>query len=210
MLKHRDVWNGIDRLAGQAGYSVSGLARRAGLDPTTFNKSKRISPQGKPRWPSTESLSKILDVTGKTLADFIRLIGPAAGSEQGRQYPVIGLAKAGEGGYFDDAGLPVGSGWDHVAGPDISDDGAYALEITGDSMLPTFRPGDIVVVSSASPVRRGDRVVVRTTGGEVMAKVLIRQTRRDIELKSINSEHRDPVIPAANLVWMHRIVWARQ
>jgi phage repressor protein C with HTH and peptisase S24 domain len=210
MLGHRDVWNGIDRLAEQAGFSVSGLARRAGLDPTTFNKSKRISPQGKARWPSTESVAKVLDVTGKTLADFIRLIGPAAGAEQGRQYPVIGLAKAGLGGYFDDSGLPVGSGWDHVAGPDIGDDSAYALEITGDSMLPTFRPGDIVVVSPASPVRRGDRVVVRTTDGQVMAKVLIRQTAREIELQSINSDHRDPVVAAAELVWMHRIVWARQ
>jgi orotate phosphoribosyltransferase len=74
MFTHTQIWNGIDRLAASAGYSPSGLARQAGLDPTSFNKSKRISPDGKPRWPSTESLSKVLAVTGATMSDFIALI----------------------------------------------------------------------------------------------------------------------------------------
>lgn len=74
MFTHEDIWRGIDRLAGSFGYSPSGLAKQAGLDPTSFNKSKRISPDGKPRWPSTESISKILAVTGATLSDFISLM----------------------------------------------------------------------------------------------------------------------------------------
>ena len=79
MLRHKDIWSGIDRLAARAGYSASGLARRAGLDATSFNISKRVNPQGKPRWPTTESVSKILDITHTTLADFVALIGPNAG-----------------------------------------------------------------------------------------------------------------------------------
>lgn len=63
MFTHDEIWQAIDNLAAHHGYSPSGLAKRAGLDPTTFNRSKRISPEGKPRWPSTESLSKILTVT---------------------------------------------------------------------------------------------------------------------------------------------------
>lgn len=74
MFTHEDIWRGIDRLASSFGYSPSGLAKQAGLDPTSFNKSKRISPDGKPRWPSTESISKILAVTGATLSDFISLM----------------------------------------------------------------------------------------------------------------------------------------
>ena len=70
MLRHSDIWNAIDRLARDRGYSASGLARRAGLDPTTFNKSKRKSPDGKERWPSTESISKVLKVTGASLGEF--------------------------------------------------------------------------------------------------------------------------------------------
>ena len=75
MFTHKDIWRGIDRLASSFGYSASGLAKKAGLDPTSFNKSKRLSPDGKPRWPSTESLAKILSVTGATMSDFIALIG---------------------------------------------------------------------------------------------------------------------------------------
>ena len=78
MLSHGDIWWGIDRLAADNGFSPSGLARRAGLDPTSFNISKRINPHGKPRWPTTESISKILEVTQSTLADFVALIGPNA------------------------------------------------------------------------------------------------------------------------------------
>jgi orotate phosphoribosyltransferase len=74
MLSHEDIWNAIDRLAQAFGYSPSGLAKQAGLDPTSFNKSKRTSPDGKPRWPSTESLAKVLAVTGATMSEFIALI----------------------------------------------------------------------------------------------------------------------------------------
>lgn len=71
MFTHSEIWNAIDRLAQDNGYSPSGLAKKAGLDPTTFNKSKRVSADGKPRWPSTESISKILTVTNTKLADFL-------------------------------------------------------------------------------------------------------------------------------------------
>ena len=74
MFTHTQVWAGLDRVASSFGYSPSGLAKQAGLDPTSFNKSKRISPDGKPRWPSTESLSKVLAVTGATMSDFTSLI----------------------------------------------------------------------------------------------------------------------------------------
>lgn len=75
MFTHEQIWIGLDRMADAHGYSASGLAKKAGLDPTAFNKSKRISRDGKPRWPSTESLSKVLAVTGATMSDFIALIG---------------------------------------------------------------------------------------------------------------------------------------
>ena len=80
MLTHEQIWQGIDRLAKSHGYSASGLAKKAGLDPTSFNKSKRNSPEGKPRWPSTESISKILTATNATMSELISLIDPAVHS----------------------------------------------------------------------------------------------------------------------------------
>lgn len=77
-MTHQDVWLAIDTFAREHKMSCSGLAKRSGLDPTTFNKSKRWSKYGQPRWPSTNSIAKILDATGATLNDFIKYFAPAA------------------------------------------------------------------------------------------------------------------------------------
>ena len=118
MLTHADVWNAVDRLAARAGLSASGLAKRAGLDPTTFNRSKRVTPQGRPRWPSTESIAKSLQATGVTLDSFVALISDRASAQA---VPLIALTQAGAGGYFDDGGLPSGKDWDEIAFPAVND-----------------------------------------------------------------------------------------
>ena len=127
-----------------------------------------------------------------------------------RAVPLIGLAQAGSVGFFDDGGFPVGTGWDEVILPSVNDPNAYALEISGDSMEPVYRDGDVVVLSPAAPVRRGDRVVLRTHEGEVMAKLLVRRSARRIELKSLNPEHADRSFELGQVAWLHRIVWASQ
>ena len=77
-------------------------------------------------------------------------------------------------------------------------------------MEPVYRDGDLVIVSPAAPLRRGDRVVARTHGGEVMAKELARRSARKIELKSLNPAYPDYSFDLSEVVWMHRIVWASQ
>ncbi|MBX9749162.1 MAG: helix-turn-helix transcriptional regulator [Roseococcus sp.] len=216
-MRHDDIWRAIDSLAAENGLSASGLARKAGLDPTAFNPSKRIGPDGRARWPSTESVAKVLNATGAGVEAFAALIsGQAAlpslsrGPRPSRRVPLIGLAQAGGEGFFDDGGFPVGGSWDEISLPEISDPNAYALEIAGDSMEPVFRDGDVVIVSPASPVRRGDRVVVRTRLGEVMAKELKRQSAKRIELASLNPAHPDYSFELPDIAWLHRILWASQ
>src|SRR3954452_25120160 len=209
MLTHSDIWNAVDRLAEKSGLTASGLAKAAGLDPTTFNKSKRITPEGRPRWPSTESVAKSLQATNTTVDTFVSLITDRGGAST-QAVPLIGLAEAGAGGYFGDGGFPVGKGWDEIAFPAVNDDHAYALEISGNSMEPTYRDGDVIIVSPAAPVRRGDRVVVKTKDGEVMAKELKRRTAKAIELKSLNSDHPERQLTAGEVQWIARIVWASQ
>lgn len=215
MMRHEDVWRAIDTLAAENGLSASGLAKRAGLDPTAFNPSKRKGPDGRARWPSTESVAKVLAATGTAIESFAALVSgaptlPRMRSALGRRIPLIGLAQAGSEGFFDDGGYPVGGGWDEISVPDVPDPNAYALEISGDSMEPVFRDGDVVIVSPAAPVRRGDRVVVRTRKGEVMAKELLRQSARRVELASLNPLHPGFSFALEELAFMHRIVWASQ
>jgi len=213
IMKHDDIWRALDTLAAEYGLSASGLAKRSGLDATTFNPSKRRMPDGRARWPSTESLAKVLDATGASLEMFTSLVTGSAtvvSARPQRRIPLLGLAQAGGDGFFDDAGFPVGGSWDEVTLPEIGDSNAYALEIAGESMEPVFRDGDMVVISPAAPIRRGDRVVARTIGGEVMAKQLARRSAKRIELKSLNPEHRDRSFDLVEVAWVHRIVWASQ
>jgi phage repressor protein C with HTH and peptisase S24 domain len=209
MLTHAQIWTAMDRLAARAGLSPSGLAKKAGLDPTTFNKSKRVTPDGRPRWPSTESVAKSLDATGVSVNAFISLIADST-RQAAQAVPLIGFAEAGAGGYFDDGGFPVGKGWDEVAFPSVNDAHAYALEISGDSMKPAYRDGDVIVVSPAAPVRRGDRVVVKTVKGEVTVKELKRKTSKTLELQSLNKDHADRTLAMSDVLWIARIVWASQ
>ncbi|MEA2887390.1 MAG: hypothetical protein QOD11_1750, partial [Bradyrhizobium sp.] len=109
MLTHDQIWDAMDRLAARSGLSPSGLAKASGLDPTTFNKSKRITPEGRPRWPSTESVAKALAATGVPFDTFVSLIEDTPRVVQ--SVPLLGFAQAGAGGYFTDGGFPAGKGW---------------------------------------------------------------------------------------------------
>lgn len=214
MLTHPQIWQAIDRLASSFGYSPSGLAKQSGLDPTSFNKSKRIGPDGKPRWPSTESISRILAATGATTSDFLSLIDDLENqNKKGLSIPLIGFAQAGAQGFFDEEGYPEGDSWDEIPFPEYDthkDKSIYALEVSGNSMEPLYRDGDILMISPKSKTRVGDRVVIKTNEGEVMAKELAKQNASRVEIKSLNPSHENRKIPLTDIAWIARIIWVSQ
>ncbi|WOR13708.1 helix-turn-helix transcriptional regulator [Hyphomonas sp. FCG-A18] len=206
-MRHTDIWRGLDAIAEHHEMSVSGLARLAGLDPTSFNKSKRESRDGRARWPSTESLARVLEAVDMGFDDFARLV-------EGRlsiTAPLLGFAQAGSDGFFDDAGFPIDAGWERVRFPGVDqEDGLYALEISGNSMEPAYRAGDRIIVSPATQIHLGDRVVAKTVAGEVMAKTLQRQSAKAIELASLNPDHALRTFRPSEIAWMARILWVSQ
>jgi len=213
MLSHDQIWKAIDRLATTFGYSPSGLAKQSGLDPTSFNKSKRIGPDGKPRWPSTESISRILAATGATMSEFVSLADEDNDNiKWNNSIPVIGFAQAGTKGYFDEQGYPSGDSWDEVEFPELTvrDKDTYALKINGDSMEPLYRKNDILVVSPKSNVRRGDRIINKTSKGEVMVKELIKKTSDELKVRSLNPVHDDISLKTKDISWTARILWVSQ
>jgi phage repressor protein C with HTH and peptisase S24 domain len=221
ILSHGQIWSAIDGLAERHDLTPSGLARRAGLDPTSFNKSKRLSSDGRLRWPSTESIAKVLEATGASMEQFMSFLRPEGGNggmpegalpAQAGSIPLLGFAQAGAGGFFDDGGFPAGQGWDVVEFPaaPAQKAGVYALEVQGESMMPLYRDGDVLIVEPGAQVRRNDRVVVKTRDGEVMAKVLLRQSPRSIELLSLNPEHPNRNLELSDVEWIARIIWASQ
>lgn len=219
MLKHKDIWKAIDLLAESHGLSASGLAKKAGLDSTSFNPSKRIAKDGKPRWPSTESLSKILDCTGEDFNKINQLLNPDEFEEQQKtqiaqksaSIPVISCAKASQHGNFDVEGLPMGDEWDTMEFPAPLNPDCYALEVSDDSMLPVYRQGDILIVDpNIENLRRGDRIVIKTVVGNIMAKHLNRMGEKQISMTSLTDEYLDLTLDKDNILWIARILWVSQ
>lgn len=209
-LTHARLWSAVDALARREGLTPSGLARRAGLDATSFNPSKRFGPGDppRPRWPSTESLMQVLATTDVSLGDFADLAGDAP--DRPTSIPLLGLARAGQDGFFDDAGLPVGDGWDQTELPKAKDS-LFSLQITGDSMAPLYREGDRVIADrDAAQVRRGDRIVARLASGEVVAKEISSLTARAVTLSSVNPDYPPRVVARRDIEWMARILWVSQ
>ena len=209
MLTHNAIWRGIDLLAAKNQFSASGLAKRAGLDPTTFNKSKRTTKQGKPRWPSTESLSKILEATQTSMPDFVALLdeGGAGAGGAARRMRCVRLTQAErEDGTFDSAGFPrQGGPWEDIELP-ASEGGLYAIEVDRDVAPPVLRSGDVIVVSPESSVRRHDRVVAKLKGGEVEFGVFLRRTAQRLSLGSFTGAGEDKALPVGEVAWQARIV----
>lgn len=213
MFTHDQVWHGIDRLARERGLSASGLARRAGLDPTTFNPSKRVTKQSKPRWPSTESLAKILSATETSLDDFVALMADRpldTAPLASHRLRCIGADQAARRELFDESGFPTGQAWDEIDFPSLDDPHAYALEVRGDDFLPTYRDGDLLIVSPVAGIRRRDRVMLKTRGGVIHAGTLLRRTAQRIEIAPFPEGMESQVLPVKDVAWLARIVWVSQ
>jgi phage repressor protein C with HTH and peptisase S24 domain len=213
MLTHAQLWTALDRLAARARLSASGLAKAAGLDPTSFNRSKRITPAGRARWPSTESVAKALTATQTSVDVFVQLIGETAHTIA-QTLPLIGFAATGNpaerSGAFDDAGIPVGKGWDEIAFPGIDDENAYAIEVGGNSLEPVYRDGTVLIVSPNASIRRGDRIVVKTKDGKVTVNALKRRTSKLIELRALGTASAERGVALREVLWIQRVVWASQ
>ena len=209
-LSHSAIWTAIDALAARFHLTPSALARLAGMDPTSFNPSKRVSgkAQTRLRWPSTESLAKVLHATGLSLRDFAELAESA--EQRRRTAPLIALAAADARDLFDDAGFPAGAGWGEIEFPGPASEVAYALEISGDAFAPAYRDGDRIVVSPAARSRRGDRIVVRTAVGTLAVGEVVRMTATRIEVKPIIADGPRQTLDLKDVAWIARILWASQ
>ena len=205
MLTHSQIWAALDALAAREGLTPSSLARLAGLDPTTFNRSKRQNSEGQLRWPSTESIAKVLAATGASVDEFLLMI--ARTDQPVRRVPFRTLGKTAE-GWFDAKGQPA-AGWDEIAFPSPEDGTLFALEIRGDEFLPVFREGDTIIVAPETQTRRGDRVLLLGAADDIRLAILDRQTATHLHLSNFRGEALPPQA-LKSLALVARIIWASQ
>jgi phage repressor protein C with HTH and peptisase S24 domain len=206
MLTHSQVWVAIDSLAAREGLTPSSLAKKAGLDPTTFNRSKRQNSAGQLRWPSTESIAKILAATGVGVDDFLRFLVPTPVCASRIPFRTLtGIADS----WFDAHGRVNPAGWDEIAFPAESERILYALEIRGDRFNPVYREGDTIIVAPEAEPRRGDRVFIVDREGVPSIEVLDRQTATHIHVSALAGGALPPRTLGQVMV-LARIVWASQ
>ena len=207
-LTHERLWAAIDAIAAGHGLSPSALARRAGLSSTAFNKSKRVTVDGRPRWPSTESIAKVLEATGAGLAELVRLV---VGADPARTAAPVGIP------FRDEPVWPSGFAEDPRGDPPVgalfpagSEAGLFAHRLDAETAAPLYRPGDVLIVSTAVPLARGDRVLVRTADGGLAVRLFLARNGRSSEFAVPTGRRRRLRLPAADVLWIARILWASQ
>jgi len=124
--------------------------------------------------------------------------------------PVLGLTAAGHNGFYDDHNIPnINQAEEYIPRPEgLKDPMAYALEISslnGDSMMPYFRPEEMIIASPLSTAFDNDKVIAKLRDGRVMFKI-IKFKNDTIELHSANPEYDTIVVPAKDLVFAHKVV----
>ncbi len=212
MLAHEEVWTAIDSLAQRHGLSPSGLARRSGLDPTTFNKSKRHAADGRPRWPSTESIAKILKATNTSINELFSAGSHPVHTAEGIAVPLLGEAHAG----FEaataapDDAIVLPRPARVITFPDKRYEPLYALQVTGDSMQPLYRNGDVLFIAPNAKTEPGDRVVVKLKSEDVIVKVLKSADDARMLFHAVNPDHPDVAFSAGEVEWVAKIVYASQ
>ncbi len=214
MLDHEHLWAALDKLAARHQLTPSGLARRAGLDPTSFNPSKRFASDGRPRWPSTESLAKVLEVTQMTFMDFASLLQekPEGSTTHFRSFPAY-LCTSDELSQVDLADISefkLDKFCDSFIFPSSQSDKFFALEVSSNSFEPYYREGQIIIVSPETSLRRNDHVLIATTTGDIHCGALQRQTNERIEFRRDAPEDKPRVFQVADLVWTARVSWVSQ
>jgi len=207
VLTHKQVWAAIDALAARYAMSASGLAKAAGLDPTTFNRSKRVAAGGKLRWPSTESIAKVLSATGASIEDFAALMAGSSPRGETRYVPLLRLSQLRERHAFDETGLPTGDGWERIAFPDLAEARSYALEITGDAFHPVYHAGDRILLAPQAELRRGDQVLARSNSGELELGTVAHITATHVALRLL-AGNEERAYERAKLALLHRVIWS--
>ena len=202
-MQHGDIWRGLDQLAHANGLSVSGLAKRAGLDATAFNKSKRVSKDGRPRWPSTESLSRALNAVGVGFAEFAAL---ATQTDDGP----VPFPETGERVLCKDAML-CEANWSGLPFP-VEDlgDGSFALDVVKGDLAVHYPIGTRLIASQTAKTEMGDRIIVRLKSGGILLGALGESEADELSLTSLTSPAIETRIDREEIASLARIMWVSQ
>ena len=205
-MKYDQIWEAVDKLAEVNGLSPSGLAKKAGLDATTFNKSKRVRQNGKKRWPSLESINKIIAACNISFDDFYHLIddenceAPTPGQAN---LPCFELSNFATDSLEQKASFPVQF-------PGIYSE-LYAVEIDGKTAEPVYQAGAILIIAGDAEIRRGDRFFVALKNkNETLLGEFINRTTSGIKFYNLTDNRNQDSLKMQDIAKIGRILWVSQ
>lgn len=153
------------------------------------------------RTPSLDKFARLVGVLGMTVGDFV----DTGVSHDGSSVPLMGYVGAGAEVEPDFEQVPE-AGLDQISVPFPLPADMIALQVRGNSMLPQFRDGAVIIVYREQ--RRsmesfyGEEAAVRTTDGRRYIKTIIRGSKHGtVNLISWNA---DP-IEGVGLAWVGEI-----
>jgi len=206
MITAEQIWLLIDRMAEREKLSRSALASLAGFDRTSFNPSKRVRPDGMPRWPSTEVIARLLDSTGTDASELGAMLAPSPPVPQ--RLPCADLDGLSSGD-FDENGFHAGEAWRRIPFTERGHPRTLAFRVTDKSLEPVF-PQDSVLI--AAPARRpdpGDRLIMVPREGPAQIRHLTARPPRAVTVRPVVGDGDEVTIPLRDIRWLYRIRWCQ-
>ena len=128
-----------------------------------------------------------------------------------REVPLINRVQAGYPTDFTDLDYPARVADAYIPAPGVEDPDAFAATICGDSMLPDYAEGDIVVFSPVAEVRDGDDCFVRLEEHHLVTfkRVYFEGPEGDekIRLQPLNERFKRKVVHRNEVAGLYRAVW---
>ena len=193
-----EIIDRIKSLMDERGLNPTTLSRLAGLGATAV----RDITESRVRSTRIETIVKLAKALGVSVSWLV------TGDDDFRaRVPVVGIVSAGE-GWTE----PPGGNVEYVEFA-LGGDDMIAVEIRGDSMLPTYRATDLLICRRQSGRSIAEQIgkdcVLETSDGQHLVKILKRGSRPGLyTLKSYNPHFDD--IDNVSLAWAAPVVWVRR
>src|SRR5574344_1317736 len=203
-MKYEQIWNAVDKLAQANNLTPSGLAKKAGLDATTFNKSKRLRPDGNKRWPSLDSLNKITEVCNISFEEFCNL-GTGKNSLNSSSIPYCKFSS------LNNVAIKnsriESKDWNRIRFPEKNNN-FIAIELDFGDFEPIYKKNSTIIIAQNSEIRKGDRIVVFLDDGRILIQEFIRRTANALEVSDLLNPKFESIIAIPNIKLVNRVVWA--
>lgn len=123
--------------------------------------------------------------------------------------PLINKVAAGYPSDFTDLDYPARIADEYVPSPVTDDPDAFAAVVCGDSMLPEYREGDVVVFSPLADVVSGCDCFVRLEPDHetTFKRVFFDEAEGEVRLQPLNPDFAPSILPRERVAGAYRAVW---